>query len=608
MPASARWMKSAKLAQFLLLASSVMVPASAWAQGTASALPAAAAPSESAMVNLVRLLVAQKLIKKEEGEALMGQALAEAEQARAAVPVRQAQAELPGAAPGSIRVPYIPETVRAQIREELKTEVLAQARTEGWAAPDNASPEWVKRIKLSGDIRVRSQSNLYSKNNSNQIPDFARINQVGPLAFLDGAPLPTLNSTQDRASRLEVRARLGVDVHINDIMAAGLMLATGNDNSPISTNQNLGGGLAKRDIWLDQAWLRLRPTAETEFLLGRFANPFVSTDLLFDDDLRFDGVSTKIELGKFVRDDMTISVRGGVFPLDFGDPNYPANDFNKRNARERWLFSGQVALGAPLGNSASIRVAAAYHAFKNLRANVSEPCALYQTPSEFRSGVVCSTDNQRATFLRKGNTVFGIRDIVLDPDSRTPNSPQYVGLLFDYRIVNLNAELSYNLNDNFKLIANGDYVKNIAFKRSDLCRNSKNRVSGSNPPYNNVFDPIAGADPIRGNLCAAGSTTSFTGGNQGYMGTLTVEHDSLFKRGGWQAKFGYRYLESDAVVDAYTDSDFHLGGTNAKGYTISAKASMFDNMTIGARWLSANEISGEPFRIDVLQADLEVKF
>jgi hypothetical protein len=79
-------------------------------------------------------------------------------------------------------------------------------------------------------------------------------------------------------------------------------------------------------------------------------------------------------------------------------------------------------------------------------------------------------------------------------------------------------------------------------------------------------------------------------------------------RGHWQAKVGYRYLQSDAVLDAYTDSDFHLGGTNTKGYTVSGKFSPLDNVTIGARWMSANQITGEPLAIDVLQADFEIAF
>ncbi len=607
------WTQPAKTARRLLLASALAFPACVLAQAPAAApvppmaAPAASEPSESAMVNLVRALVAQKVLKKEQGDALMAQALAEAEQARAArAPVRQAQTEMPAPAPGTIRVPYVPETVRAQIRDELKTEVLAQARSEGWAAPGDASPDWVKRIKLTGDIRVRSQSNLFSRNNSDQIPDFARINQIGPIPILDrGYFIPLLNSRVDRASRMFLRARLGLEAKISDGIDAGVTLATGSDNSPISTNQNLGGGLAKRDIWLDQAWLRVRPTAETTFQLGRFVNPFISTELLFDEDLRFDGVATKVDFGKFFSDDYTVSLRGGAFPLDFGDPNFPQNDVEKRNARERWLFSGQLELGAPLGDSGSVRLAGAYHVFKNFSSNLSEPCFLYRLQAEFRGGVICSTDNERATFLRKGNTVAPIRDIVLDVPAPAVNetrvSPQFVGLVFDYRILNVNAQVDYKLTDDLNVTLNGDYVRNLAFDKKRLCRYSAT-VSAAYPPLNNV-----GADGD-GNVCSLTNPSTFVGGNQGYKGTLMFSHDELFKKGAWQAKFSYTYLESDAVLDAFSDSIFHLSGTNAKGYELRAKGSLFDGMTIGARWLSSNEISGEPLRIDVLQADIEVRF
>ncbi len=62
------------------------------------------------------------------------------------------------------------------------------------------------------------------------------------------------------------------------------------------------------------------------------------------------------------------------------------------------------------------------------------------------------------------------------------------------------------------------------------------------------------------------------------------------------------------MPDAFTDSDFHLGGTNAKGYFIGGAFAPYRNVTIGGRWLSANEIVGDPFAIDVLQLDLNVAF
>ena len=80
------------------------------------------------------------------------------------------------------------------------------------------------------------------------------------------------------------------------------------------------------------------------------------------------------------------------------------------------------------------------------------------------------------------------------------------------------------------------------------------------------------------------------------------------RNGEWQAYFGYRHLERDAVLDAFTDSDFHLGGTDAKGYFIGGNYGLNKNASVGLRYLSADQIDGPPLAIDVLQVDLNAKF
>lgn len=589
----------------MLSALATVLPSAAMAQDTPAPAATATPPSDSAMVNLVRLLVQQGVLTPEKGKALMAQAQNEAASARTATS-SESGTELPAPAAGSIRVPYVPETVRAQIREELKADVLAQAKEQAWASPDAAAPEWTRRIRLFGDVRVRSQSTLYSSANSNLIPDFARVNAIGPLPIFESDTfIPLLNSRQDRWNRLLLRARLGVDVHIRDGIDVGLLIGSGDDNSPISLNQSLGGGFGKRNIWLQNAFVKLTPTKGAEVSLGRFPNPFFSTSLLFDEDLSFDGVAASIDSSRWTGDDLRVALRGGAFPLDFGDANFPQNDVDKRKYPSRWMFSAQAELDAKFANDMSVKVGAGYHSFKNLQANLSEPCFLYRVQSQFRSGVVCSTDNQRATFLRKGNTVIPIRDIVLDDPTPALNevrvSPQYVGLAFDYDILNINAEARFPINDRLGVMVTGDYVRNLSFRKRDLCRFGA-VFSEVYPPLNNV-----GTDGD-GNICSQTNPSSFVGGNQGYMGKLTFGHLDLKKRGQWQAEVGYRYLESDAVPDAFTDSEFHRGGTNAKGYFIGAKGVVFDGLTLGGRWMSANEVSGEPFAIDVLEIELEARF
>ncbi len=62
------------------------------------------------------------------------------------------------------------------------------------------------------------------------------------------------------------------------------------------------------------------------------------------------------------------------------------------------------------------------------------------------------------------------------------------------------------------------------------------------------------------------------------------------------------------MLDAFTDSDFHLGGTNAKGFMIGGQYAIYKNTWLAARWMSADEITGLPLAIDVFQLDLNAKF
>src|SRR5262245_5769795 len=104
---------------------------------------------------LIESLVEEGVMWREEDDAL----IREAGQRGAPVPVPRA-AE--GAAPGkpapapAVRVPYVPESVRQEIKEEIRQEVVSQAKAERWGEP-GALPEWLSAIKIEGDIRVRYQ-------------------------------------------------------------------------------------------------------------------------------------------------------------------------------------------------------------------------------------------------------------------------------------------------------------------------------------------------------------------------------------------------------------------------------------------------------------------
>lgn len=582
--------------------------------GTAAtpvAAQAPAAPSPSAVENLVRLLVEQGIIKKDQGEALLRQAEAEAQQARAATvpapgaPNAQVAGDLTPAPSGTIRVPYVPETVRAQIKDELKQEVLAQAKTEGWAAPGDASPDWVRNIRLFGDVRFRSQFNFYARNNSNLILDVERFNQNGPYDLTAPSVIvPTLNSRVDRRNIELLRARIGLEAKVDDALTMGVMFATGDDPSPVSTNEVLGGGFGKRDLWLQLAYLKANVVDHATVTFGRMQNPFnpvngdspavgISTDLLFDPDLALDGIAGEVEFGSFLGENVHGFVRGGAFPIDFGANDYPSTSFDKRAFPQRYLFSGQIEGGYEMDNGIKIEAAVAYHAFTNMQGRLSTPCDIYSNDD-----IECSTDALRPLFPQKGNTVFFLRtfDTTFNPDPANPQEPQFLGLKFNYRVLDLNAAVHVPITDDIGVEVTGDYIRNLAFKRGDICRAG---VAGQ--PLNNVSANSQG-------VCGTANAGTFDGGNEGYGVMVQLGYPDATKRGRWTVFGGYKYLESDATLDSFTDSDFHLGGTNAKGYILGGSYGIFDHLSIGARWLSANEIVDQPFSIDVLQIDLEGRF
>jgi hypothetical protein len=92
------------------------------------------------------------------------------------------------------------------------------------------------------------------------------------------------------------------------------------------------------------------------------------------------------------------------------------------------------------------------------------------------------------------------------------------------------------------------------------------------------------------------------------MARVTIGNREIRRFGDWNAHIGYKYLESDATLDAFTDPDFGLGGTNLKGYFLGGNVGLSDNVWASLRWMSANNIGGTPYAVDVLMVDLNAKF
>ncbi|MDA7414995.1 putative porin [Xenophilus arseniciresistens] len=592
----ARPTRFVRTAQAMAVATTLALTAlTAAAQAPAAAGTAAAAPGESAMVRLIRGLIQSGALARDVGEALLAQAQTEAlaaQQAQRQLAVAAAAAPAAGGlrpAAGDVRVPYIPQTVRDQIRDEIKGEVMAQAKTEGWASPNEVA-EWTKRIRFEGDLRVRHESRLFGGGNSNTINDFQAINEgsgldVNPNTSSSFGPL--LNTRQDRKNLWRARARIGLVADLSESTQAGVRLASGSDDSPVSTTQTLGGGLRKKDIWLDQAWLSYKPTDWLKLTGGRFANPFVSTDMLFSNDLSFDGVAAQFDKTLSSNKDLQLFGTLGVIPLEYSSDSFPRTSQDKAASENKWLFGVQAGANWKLNDNNRLRGALAYYNFNNIRGERSSPCALYAGADH------CDTDWSRPSFMQKGNTLMMLRDIQLNPaDPANTPQPQYLGLASKFQLLDLNARWDTKIAGRYDLRLDANVVRNLGYDEGEMFRRAGGGI------VNNW----------RVNAPLLPTQADFRSGGSAYMLQATLGKPSPSARGDWNVLAGYKYIQPDALPDGYNDSSFHLGGTNARGYYIGGSYAIDKNLWFTGRWSATREVYGAPLQIDTLQLELNARF
>ena len=585
-------------------AAPVAPPAPARPQISTDVITAPPPVGSATIVALIQSLVQEGVLTQDRASALIRQARDEAATAARAPDVVASLAPRPGpisplagnapppagapqqpaqtasAEPPSIRVPYIPQIVRNQIKTEIEQELQQKALA---AAPPEATPQWATRFHFYGDFRTRYEWDLFDPRNSDSFINFAAINSGPPFDLQNSAGLlpPTLDTTDDR-ERARIRLRLGLNVDITNKFTAGIRLASGNTTNPVTTNQNLGTTLNKNNLLIDRAFLQYRPFEGASFWVGRFPNPWLYTDLVWDEDINFDGAAGQFQTN--INKDFRVIATGGAFPIETSAFNFPDNSLNKVKSRDKWLYAGQLGVDWQANRDYTIKFGAAYYHFDSIEGKLSSPCLAAVAAAS------CDTDNSRPGFQQQGNTLFAIRDLLpVDPSKPPDQQPlfQYFGLASNFQELNVTTQVDVNFTP-LHLIFDGDFVINLGF--------NKNRIEALHPVNNR--GPITASDPLG----------PYQGGNIGFQARLTFGYPVLLNRWDWNVFAAYRYLQSDSVVDAFTDSDFHLGGTNAKGYIVGAGLGVAQGVNLSARWLSASEVSGLPYTVDVVLVDVNASF
>lgn len=559
-------------------------------------------------LNLIDALVKKGVLDKESADIMIRDAKAKAvkqakeELAREAAPPAAATTEPAAstAGPGaqaaagkagskSIHVGYVPEFVKKEIRDEVRAELRADvlkdarkaAKEEKWSFAD-ALPDWISRIRPFFDARLRLSDEFFASGNA-QYFDWMAINEEGGISQALARNRAFLNTSRDRL-RLTELFRVGFEANITDGLKAGFRLTTTNMYSSVSANQTLGDYNQSWLVAIDRAFLQydfVDGQGNDWFTLwgGRIPNPYMSTEMMYSPMLSFEGLVGTfrwrfdqsdsvvaayhapsltgrwgINLGPQTPD--TLFATLGILPIE--DVNFSSSD--------KWLFGGQMGADWLVYGESRLKVATAYYHYRNVRAR----------RNSFDS---FEYDWTAPAFMQKGNSLVAINDAKNQPDCNTGSlgaqNVCLVGLASGFQIFNVTAAFDYAGFAPTHVLLTADFAKNFGFNGNYIYRQFGDRIS----PKTNA-----------------------------YMVRIDVGRPEMRHLNDWSVFFSYRYIERDAILDAFNDPVFHQGGTDTRGWVIGATYGLATNTWLNFRWLTADTIDGPPLGIDTLNLDLNVRF
>ncbi|MBM4197677.1 MAG: hypothetical protein FJ197_11410 [Gammaproteobacteria bacterium] len=209
-------------------------------------------------------------------------------------------------------------TVEA-LQKELATERARSGSAEPVQPAVAATPEpepesWADTLRLTGDLRLRYE-NIDQENRA------------------------------DERNRMRIRARAAVIARPQDGLEVGFGLATAQDADPVSSNQTIGSGGSRKDIYLDLAYFNWQATEGLNIVGGKFKNTLARPGkhgLIWDGDLNPEGFGLTYANGPFFANLLGTWVE------------------SDSNGTEAFGFGGQIGTSLALGDAAKLTAGAGY--------------------------------------------------------------------------------------------------------------------------------------------------------------------------------------------------------------------------------------------------------
>ena len=148
--------------------------------------------------------------------------------------------------------------------------------------------DWVQELKIGGDLRLRFQAD-----------------QRTPMILTN--PLLGPQDRNINRDRWRFRLRLNADLKLAGNFFGGVQLATADNRTADSKNATYTGGYDNYSIYISRAFMGWAPRPGLTFIAGKQANPFYTTDLIYDPEVDPQGLVERIDFAKF-------------FNMTFGEP------------------------------------------------------------------------------------------------------------------------------------------------------------------------------------------------------------------------------------------------------------------------------------------------
>jgi hypothetical protein len=370
--------------------------------------------------------------------------------------------------------------------------------------------DWVTAFRVGGDFRLRYD-------------------------HIDAYDDPAGFSSRDR---YRFRIRYGATAVLFDNLEVGLRLASGViDGNPISRNQTMQDNSSLKAIGIDQAYGRFTAIRssllEASLTIGKMPNPFVFSDLVFDEDYTPEGLAVNANF--LLGEAHALKFAGGAFPLDE----------ISTSSSDPFMFGAQARLDSKwtphLDTSFGVALLSIWHDDK-LRGSFS-------------------TTSSNAVFFIDGlgNTNFvgfstsSSTTAATVPDINRGNTRSGGFLTGTFNPIVADAAVTFTL-ESFPFMYTGPFPIRVA---GDF-----------------IFNP------------------ALDDANKGY--TVGVTFGKSGKKKTWDITYRYKYLEADAWYEEVVDSNsgvIHSGsppayfaGTNIKGHMFKLQYSPFDSVTLAATY------------------------